>query len=103
MGETHGNRALQIERDGYLERGRSESGGQGGVASAQMTGIRAGFLEEVLSDSHLGEGIGDSQVKKGKEGIWGRGNSVGQRSGDRRGNSAPSGNFKKAVGRGLNR
>lgn len=90
----------------HCNRGRWVPGkraAKGGVASAQVTGIRAGFLEEVLSDSHLGEGIGDSQVKKGKEGIWGRGNSVQQRSGDRRGNSTTSGDFKKALGRGLNR
>lgn len=46
-----------------------------GMASDQKRGIRAGFLEEVLSDSHLEEGIGVSQVKKnrvfGAEGaVW---------------------------------
>lgn len=37
------------------------------MASDQIRGIRAGFLEEVLSGSHLEEGIGVSQVKKNRE------------------------------------
>lgn len=69
-----------------------------GVASVPMRGIRAGFLEEVLSDFHLKEGIGDSQVKKDKEGIWGRGTHVGRDLETKRRNSTPSGIFKKLWG-----
>ena len=61
MGETHQNRDARRS-----ERGQCESGGSTG----ETRGIRAGFLEEVMSDSHLKEGIGEgSQVKEDEEGI----------------------------------
>lgn len=42
--------------DRWSERGQCECGGSTG----EMRGIRAGFLEEMTSDSSLEEGVGDS-------------------------------------------
>lgn len=44
------------------------------LVSGQMRGIRAGFLEEAVPNSHLEEGLNDSQATKDKAGMWGRGN-----------------------------
>lgn len=64
------------------------------LASGQVRGIRAGFLEEVVPSSHLEEGLTDSQVKKDKEGMRGRGNRLETR----KGTAAPSEHFKRGRG-----
>lgn len=63
-------------------------------ASGQVRGIRAGFLEEVVPNSHLEEGLNDSQAKKDKVGRWGRGN----RPETKKGTAALSEHFERGHG-----
>lgn len=57
---------ISIAGDGYLKEGSVRVVLARGIASGQMRGIRASFLEEVAPVSYLEEGLSDSQVTKDK-------------------------------------